>query len=68
MRYSHEIKAIKSMLYQKYNEIPISNLLRNEYSYIYSNVPISIFIDGINPDIMTMTELELDIYYLNYTA
>lgn len=68
MRYSHEIRCIKSMLYQKYNEISISNLLRNEYSYTYSNVPINIFIDGITSDVMTMPELELDIYYLNYTA
>jgi predicted GTPase len=68
MRYSHEIRAIKSMLYQKYDEIPISNLLKNEYNYMYANVPINVFVDGITPDVMSMPELELDIYYLNYTA
>ena len=66
MRYGYEILAYKSMIYQKYGELPISNLLKIEYSYNYTNVPISIFINGITPEVMTMPELELDIYYLNY--
>ena len=66
MRYGYEILAYKSMLYQKYGELPISNLLKIEYSYIYTNVPISVFVNGITSDVMTMPELELDIYYLNY--
>ena len=47
MRYSHEVRAIKSMLYQKYGEIPISNLLKNEYNYTYSSVPVNVFVDGL---------------------
>jgi hypothetical protein len=35
---------------------------------MYANVPINVFVDGITPDVMSMPELELDIYYLNYTA
>ena len=71
--YSHNyygagLLSIKTMLYQKYGEIPISNLLKSKFSdnYKCTDVPFHIFVDGLTPEVMLMDQLKLDIYYLSY--